>query len=307
MSAVTPLPLHIVQLTHRLSPLAARLGAPARHHRDVRPIREGVVLTDSARVAKEAAPEVQVYGEGATPGWWALAPLVVGWWRAHTGEVVAPHLLVVDPGAWASGVGPPARGGVTLVPAPEWAAALAQEAGKGAAPGLGEAPLRINDATGEVGVVGTPWVGWDPLHTAAFFHTLAGGELELVMGQAAPAGFGGCVAVGWATIPPWPYRAQGLRAERVVVALPPQVLREPAVWWHDAAPCDGGEGEVWVGGGDGAVAVCVGVGRSHALAHARLSSLLGVVGAALPGRQTRNDLGALAGRVLLSLEALKLL
>lgn len=226
-----------------------------------------------------------------------------GWWEG--GELVCPHLLVVDWGAWTGGLGPAVPGALTLIrlhdrPIPGLLGPVLTEV-TGHIP-AGWRGLVMFDAvedhtTGEMRLGGLQ-AGWPWLHTQAFVaemdnlgNTLAGTEMPFLTRR--------FVTVVPVTMPPWPNEKGAPVPEGVEVGgLTP--LQQGRLMWFDIQ-VDRAARKLRTAGLDGLLAVAVGSSNSTpALARARSLELAARL--EVPGKQFRADAGGAVDGVLATLE-----
>lgn len=205
-----------------------------------------------------------------------------GWWDGE--HLHAPHLLVVDLGAWPGGLGAPVEGGATLIRG--W---------DGLVRSMWEPYLDALKASGHRGLVqahlgqqldkGTPlgvmwWSGgWVPLHLHAWLASLGSPLGELLEGEPPllPNPYSVVVPV---TVPPWPSPGSSASVE-VGCPQPGEAV------WHDIYTRDG---KLVVAGLDGLVAVAKGSAGSLWLARRKALAVAGSV--RVPSKQLRPDVGA---------------
>lgn len=247
-----------------------------------------VVLLDHPRWAELFGGAKHLYG--VTPRVENPTPLRVGgWW---TGEALtAPHILVVDQGAWTGGGGPAIEGGATLIVG---YGALVQHL-------LGPRLDEIK-ASGHRGLVQghfdlasgslVGWEGgWQGLHTHAFLGALATPLRGLFHGEHPPVLSPLYTVAVPVSLPPWPLACNlaapelrvPLASEGVPGLTPPQLAR---VLWHDIRFV---EGELWTAGLDGLVGVAYGSAMGMPLAQRRALEIASNL--RLPQVQFRQDVG----------------
>lgn len=238
-----------------------------------------------------------------------------GWFDGE--QIVAPHLLVEDRGAWPGGMGPQVAGGMTLIriaPDRTWfldAFAKATDEAKSAD------HRGLVQVVGELGPEGAVRyervvMGFHGLHLHAFLAAL--GEEQLVgtilAGEAAPH-FPRRVAVTLpVTVPPWPNGGAAQHESALVRFEWPGREPEEAkalsqlafgqVAWHDVR-VDAKARRLFVAGLDGLVGVARGTGDSVLLARGRALELAGAL--VLPEKQYRPDVAGGVEEVLARLEA----
>jgi hypothetical protein len=249
--------------------------------------REGVVtvLLDHPKWAEKFAGSPNLYGVAGEhrP---TLSPLrACGWWDGE--RLHAPHLLMVDLGAWAGGFGPAVEGAATLVRGYARLVAhcftpLADEVKASGHRGLVQVYVGNNaEALGWSG-------GWTPLHLHAFM-TQVESTKALLSGEPPALPFAYSVAVP-VTVPPWPLRCDRTSQEQPV-RVAPEVLGN--VTWHDVRVSGG---ELQVAGLDGFVGVAR--GRAQSLTLARRRAVATAEAVPLSERQFRPDAGSRVQTVL---------
>jgi hypothetical protein len=274
---------------------------------------ESIILTDDWKLQ-------QMLGEGVfgvhtqqhivTGG--LVTPVRLGGW--FDGErMVAPHLLVVDRGAWTGGMGPAVDSGLTMVriDVPEtqmMVEGLVQtqvdELKSSGFRGLVQLSLNFQTEDGQPEVDGMS-AGWPFLHTHAFVSELEDFAGLLAEGTSEdeqspshhllPSKF---VSVLPVSRPPWPTRKARFRFDLAQVKglTPPQLGR---IFWHDVQ-VDSEAGTISTAGLDGLLGVVRGAADTSELALARALEV--AVRLRLPEKQFRPDVGRQVQTVLAELE-----
>ena len=319
---MTPLPILTLSHGTGLLPVANRLrreGATVEHlpfrHKYERAWEgslDTVLKGEKKRDAATLAPVIQLAAEGATtvlldhPRWselfhvaqslYGVTPRVTpaspvracGWWTGET--LVAPHLLVVDLGAWTGGYGPPVEGGATLIVGygalvQHLLEPLFDELKASGHRGLVQAHFTLQ--TGAL----TGWEGgWQGLHTHAFLGALVT-PLREVLGGAAPALAPLYTVAVPVTVPPWPLACNLASVESPIPMRSPETPgltpdQLSHILWHDIR-LEGGQ--LRVAGLDGLVGVAYGGAMGMPLAQRR--ALETATSLRLPEVQLRMDVG----------------
>ena len=253
------------------------------------------VLTDDLRAARDFRQAESMFStiKQDTP---PTGPLRLGAW--FNGEhFVAPHMLVVDEGAFPGGMGATCEAGMTLVrinvshlPAME---DLADDLKSRGFRGLCQWGLSVLDE----GLVrdNTQLLGWPSLHTHAFISEmedfgaiLGGGEVRL------PKAF---VVVVRLTRPPWPYPVMHSPGQHPIGGLNDQ--QSGQVFWHDIT-VDQKTRTISTAGLDGMVGIARGSAASFELARAKALAIAQAV--QFPEKQYRPDVGGNVWQAIAILE-----
>jgi len=329
----------VITHTHGLVPLAHRLGllsngpAPERHElmvwvRGFRPAFQGAFLQLDEQVGNFPLDELLAEAERGdrvlvsdVRDLWvpsrgaqrrlARAPRrgqvdgsvrLGGWFEAADGEIHAPHLLVVEQGAWPGGIGPKVDAALMLGRFPH-----DQLVGGPLAPVWGELATELKDL-GFSGLfqasvdLGGPKVqgfeaGWPWLHTHAFMEALSpAAPLDgVIRGEVKPSLGSRFTCVVPMSVPPWPSEGRAEAGCQIDYG-----EHQGRVFWHDIQ-VDREARRIVTGGRDGLIGVARGVADgSWETAVARA---MGVVrGVSTPEIQVRWDAFQRLGGVLVALE-----
>jgi len=215
-------------------------------------------------------------------------------------SLLAPHLLLVDEGAQAGGLGSREPGSMTMVrlDAFDWFLDLveSQVDDLKSRNFRGLVQWGLQDADSRIVLAPGRSLGWPKLHTHAFVSELEnfGEILSQERSPEVQTRFTVAVHVSQA---PWPHRTQDPWAEVEIQGLSDDLMGR--VFWHDVR-VDQNARTVQTAGLDGWVGVARGAGDSFELAQSRA---LGVAGAMVfPEKQFRMDAGARVRHVLGLLE-----
>ena len=232
----------------------------------------------------------------------ARGPIRLGGW--FDGETLrAPHLLVLDMGAWPGGLGASVAGGCTLIapdPAQDlgfldvlWQPILERLKAQDFK-GLVNADLEQDPETGNVRLAGVE-AGWPFLHTHCFISELEGfGELLSGGVPRLPKRFTVAIPV---SIPPWPTQDARGRDPR-----PVEGLTEPNLgqfFWHDVV-LEQDTRSIRTAGLDGLVGIARGAADTHYLA--RVLAVERARQLRVEEKQFRMDVSETVPQVLASLE-----
>jgi hypothetical protein len=221
-----------------------------------------------------------------------------GWFDGE--GIREPHLLVVDRGAWAGGLGPAVDGAMTLVNHHEIPAQFAETADV-----LVEY-MSLNKFKGlfqvDYGLVDGAYVperiqaGWAPLQAHAFFAERHVSDL-LVKSPASPQTHARFVVAVPMSLPPWPNRDAAPAAQVPLNGLSQDQLGK--VWWHDVQ-FDPANHRLQTAGLDGLLGIAIGSAHSFALAQGHALEVATTLGVA--EKQYRLDAGQSVQAVLGLLE-----
>ncbi len=255
---------------------------------------ECTVLTDDFRASRDfrGAQDIYCTIKSETP---PRGPLRFGAWFDGS-EFVAPHLLVVDEGAFPGGMGARCEAGLTMVRlnAPLWATdGLADDLKSRGFRGLCQWGVEVTDAG--VARDNTQLLGWPSLHSHAFISELddfgailSGAEVRL------PQAF---VVVVRITRPPWPHPVMHSPGSHPIEGL--DDAQSGQVFWHDVA-VDQESRTMATAGLDGMVGIARGAAASFELARAKA---LGIAQAVqFPEKQYRPDVGGNVRQAIALLE-----
>lgn len=254
---------------------------------------------DSSRILgvwREASPETQAGAEGAIR--------IGGWFNGS--NLLAPHLLVVDRGAWPGGMGPAVDSALTLIRVddPETQgvldgltdvqqARLSEEGFRG----LVQFDLQFRTATGRPEVSAVV-AGWPFLQTHAFLSELEGFSELLTDATSLPVLPKKFVTVITISRAPWPTRKARFRFDTPEIqGLTPEQMGQ--VFWHDVQVDEEG-GRLTSAGLDGLIGVSRGAADTSELA--RVRSLEVALRLGLPEKQFRPDAGVQVQAALAELE-----
>lgn len=277
---------------------AALKGESRRDEETLRPVIEMAkagevrVLLDHGKWAELFAGAQDVWGTAGDAGEVPQPLRACGWWDGE--RLLAPHLLVVDLGAWPGGLGARVEGGATLVRGyGEWVSGLwdpYRDELKGSGH-RGLVQLHLDR-----GLRARWWEGgWKALHLHAWLAALEqplGGVLDGAMPVLEPA-YSVVVPV---TVPPWPVASNKTSAPSPVEA-PREVVGRAS--WHDTRLV--GE-QLVVAELDGFVAVAKGSAQGLGLARRRALEVATAIG--VPEKQLRPDVGAMVELVQAGLEGM---
>ena len=240
----------------------------------------------------------------------ATGAIRIGGW--FTGEkLIAPHLLIVDRGAWASGIGPAVDGSLTLVRVDNEETIKNNEAlvephldelKSSGFRGLVQFDLNFQTSDGEPEVSAVV-AGWPFLHTHAFLSELEDFSGLLESGTNPPASTQGLLPKKFVTVvpisrPPWPTRKARFRFDLVPIeGLTP--LQMGRVFWHDVQ-MDTEAGRLTTAGLDGLIGVARGAADTNELALVRALEI--ALRIRLPEKQFRTDAARKVQSALAELE-----
>jgi hypothetical protein len=218
------------------------------------------------------------------------------WWTGS--EFAAPHLLIVDRGAWPGGLGPSLDAAMTLIrlqDVPVQVAESLPQVGEVLAESSFRGLVQVDYSLEEGKLTPTNIsAGWSMLHTHLFVANLNFGAVLDGDTPALPWRYQIALVL---SVPPWPNLQGGRSAEAPVEGLNQKQLGQ--LWWHDVR-LDPEQKQLLVGSLDGLLGVPLGAANSLTLAQGRCIGLAQAL--QVPEKRFRYDAGSRVPQALALLE-----